>query len=262
MFRKTSRSRFRRFPTRRRTRGRKAEVSNWATGFNLVAVPRPEEGGGSLLNPSIYVTEVMSLASLVTDTDVDATLTRSIPPHYRGVSVVKGSLDLDLCITAAPYSQVVEAWDHVNGKWAGGWLRGACWVYVDEFEYNTGTGLQEPDLNVVHPWQDDIIPGGVHTEFNRPKRLLYRKHFTMAGAVDITAGANPALQTHGLAWRDQLHVHLSPSFRKVYVDERQAIWLMIALANPWLPGIPVPDPHQIAVGIVGIGRIIYKLRAT
>lgn len=237
--------------------GKPAEVSQYTMGYDLTLTA----GTATLESPGMYVTQVISVASMVTDynqtIEEAQTAVRSIPPHYRGVSVGKVSLDLDICVVKAPISNHVEGFDPVNGAWAGGWCRGAAFLYVDDFYWGT---YETPDLNCIsHAWQNDLIAGAAHTEYDRPKRILCRQYFTTPAVADIGTWTAGAYSGYTLNDRQGLHRRLRMTARKVYLTERSAIWLCICGSNPWtaIAGLY----HDVEWGIVGGGRVIYRLRA-
>lgn len=251
-------SKFRRFPTRRRMsrRGRAAEVSNYATGFNLTAYSGSE--GSTEATPAIWTTAVMSLSSLVTDfaTVGAGDNVRSIPPQYRGVSISRVSLDVDVCVTGAPSAGTMALYNPVIGQVSTPWARCCLMLYQDDFVWDSGTGLEEPNIDVLHPWQDDLIPGAVHAEFNRPKRILMRHHFALPATVPVNFTMDDT-GTYKL-WNvdySQHHARVRMSAKKVFINERQCLWLALCATNPFAVA-----NHDIYFGVIAAGPVVYKLR--
>lgn len=239
---------FRRFPTRSVTRrGPKVEVSNYAVAYQQTATSQI----ATLADPSIYVTPIMSLASLVTDQDVSNVLTRSIPPQYRGVSIKGGTLAVNVSITGGPTTTHAEQGTATG--WAGGWLYAALWLYVDNFVWDQG--LEQPNLEVLHPWQNDLIAGSVHSEFNRPKRILRRIAWHMPGAIDSDYNGDGELisvQNRGALTRT-----FNLKVPKCYLNERETLWFATFMTNPWT----LPN-YNINLGISAMGPVAYRLRTS
>lgn len=176
---------------------------------------------------------------MVTDFDYGAVPVRSIPPQYKGISIYGGLLYVDIVITKAPLSDKLELYDFegVGGEqaWAGGWVWGIIWLYVDEFEWNSSTGAQEPDLEILKVFQNDLIEGAVHAEYNRPKRLLHRESFILPGAVDATSVIEPGAgndSIQSLQNRAQLHQRKRIRIPRCALSERESLWICTAYTNP------------------------------
>lgn len=247
-------SKFRKFPTRRRTflrKGKPAEVSNYAAGFDLTAYSGTE--GATMEYPAIWVTPIMSLSSVLTDYVMSGGVdgVRSIPPQYRGISVRKGLLDVDVCVTACPLG--LETQDLVGVTYA--WSRLCLLVYKDEFVWQGG--VETPNLDVLHPWQNDLISGAAHTEFNRPTRILQRRHFVLPACGERfdqgAGGPSGSWSCKGdrSAFRTKLKVPIKP----VYLNERETLWMALLATNPWTTA-----DRPIIFGTVAAGPIVYKLR--
>lgn len=236
----------RRFPTRSRTRP--PEVSNFAHSFSLELTA----GESTDASPAIYVTPVCSLSSLVTDFDRVTLLTRSIPPQYRGLSVLKASLDVTIEVQSLPSTRALSTVN--NAGWAGGYARVGFLFYVDDFTWSGG--IENPDLSVIHPLQNDLISGATHTEHDRPTRIL-KRHSTLFpaecdGVIDPTTGNLTALQ-HRNNFIQKWRVGL----RKIFLTERSSLWFCIWGTNPWAGPNPAFDIH---VGWQITGPVVYRLR--
>lgn len=224
---------------------RPAEVSNYAHATTLTATA----GENPFISPAVYVTSVMSLASLVTDSDVNDVNTRSIPPQYKGVSIAGGVLQVCFAQLVSPYANVIE--QDLADAWSAGYSSLTWQLYTDEFTWSGG--LEVPDMSVVHPWQDDIIPGGIHTEFDRAKRVLRRSHTIMPGAFTISTDGYTGMAMGPVQrWTKSVSLRIP----KCRLDERSALWLAFSLTNPWIAG----EGHRdVIVGIRVIGPVVYRL---
>lgn len=197
----------------------------------------------------------MSLSSLITDYDAASFPARSIPPNYKGVSVRGGSLSVSIAATKLPYSEYYE--QNAN-LWAGGYSAVTWMLYIDDFTITgmMGSEVETPDLTIIHPWQNDLIPGAVHREFARPKRILKRFSWIIpaaATALKYDDSGTPAFSGP----LERRTIHFQTRIPKVFIDERNALWMAYTVHNPWTAGEPNPD---IDVALYCTGAIAYKLR--
>lgn len=253
---------FRRSPRK----GRPAEVSN----MTYVGTVTAEAGLATYVAPATSVVQVASLSGLVTDFQVadQEDPSRSIPPQYKGLSVVGGSIRSRIAITKCPTSDFIDSF-HASAEppylwqsWAGGYVHVYEMFYIDGFNWEDiggGVYAEAPNFDVVHPWNADLIPGAVHTEFHRPKRVVYRTHHVLDAAVCCIGGSGtmPIQRIPGGHMVCGSNVRL----RKIFLDERSSLWYACCVTNPWAAGTGGND-RNIELGITLAGPLAYKLRTS
>lgn len=239
--------------------GKKAEVTNVQAAYQLKATA----GTHTFVSPAVWVVQLASLSSLVTDYDYTGASDppRSMPPQWKGLSIRGGYLEVALAVTAGPTYGFANLGGNPDA-WTNGYARFWVQLYKDDFiwaDIGGGTYAETPDFTVVHPERHDLVPGGIHSDHLRPTRILHRSH----GHLNTTATTEYSASelsypycypTPGPGYATTRRFKVS----KTFLDERSSLWLAVALSNPWTAS----EGHEtdIEVGITVHGCLAYKLR--